>query len=95
MQLLVTPSIEDDGCAFLQEAARRASSNARAGPRYDDNFVFESIHDFSDETCGHSYRKSASKPGRYERSCACRIDISELFSSDVHPGSERFDEGGT
>jgi hypothetical protein len=59
MQLLFTPSIEDDGCAFLQEAARRACSNARAGPRYDDNFVCESIHDVSDEFYERSGRQWA------------------------------------
>jgi hypothetical protein len=59
MQLLFTPSIQDDKCAFLQEAARRARSNARAGPRYDDNLVFESIHDFSDEFYERSERQWA------------------------------------
>jgi hypothetical protein len=32
MQLLFTPSIEDDKCAFLEKAARRACSNTRAAP---------------------------------------------------------------
>jgi hypothetical protein len=49
MQLLFAPSIEDDKCAFLQKAERRACSNAGAGPRHNDNFVCESIHDVSVE----------------------------------------------
>jgi hypothetical protein len=63
MQLLFTPSIEDDKCAFPQKAARRARSNARARPRHNDNFVFESIHDFPD-TLWVMLRHSAMRPAR-------------------------------
>jgi hypothetical protein len=48
VQLLFTSSVEDDRCAFLEKAACRACSNARAAPGHNDNFVFESIHDFPD-----------------------------------------------
>jgi hypothetical protein len=57
MQLLFAPSIEDDKCAFLEKAARRACSDSRASTRHNDNFVFESSHDFSDEPYGRSSGK--------------------------------------
>ena len=59
MQLLFAPSIEDDKCAFLEKAARRACSNARAGPRHNDNFVCESIHYVPDEFYERSERQWA------------------------------------
>jgi hypothetical protein len=47
VQLVFTPSIEGDECAFLQKAARRGGTNARTGSRNDDYFTFKSTHDFS------------------------------------------------
>jgi hypothetical protein len=32
LQLVFTPSVEDDQCAFLQKAARRAGADTRTGP---------------------------------------------------------------
>ena len=44
---------------FLEKAARRACSNARAGPRHNDNFVCESIHYVPDEFYERSERQWA------------------------------------
>jgi hypothetical protein len=63
MQLLFTSSVEDDRCAFLEKAACCACSNARAGPRHNDNFFFESSHDFSD-TEWAMLRQSAMRAAR-------------------------------
>jgi hypothetical protein len=46
VQLVFTPSVDNDVRAFLQKAARRGCANTRPGPRHDDDFPFESIHDF-------------------------------------------------
>jgi hypothetical protein len=43
---LLTPSVQDNECAFLQKTARCTGADTGTGPRNDDYLAFESLHGF-------------------------------------------------